>query len=365
MLLPKIKSPHRPIRWDDGRLWMGSVHYGLCYEVDDPSGLVWELSQRMTGTRTVEEIVAGTVRDGHGDPESVRGTVDFLLGSGSVEDAGAQLPINLNERDVERYSRSSNYYSWIDQTPRKSPYDLQSRLKDSSVTVLGVGGVGSAVAVSLAASGVGRIHCIDGDLVQLSNLNRQTLFDETDIGRPKVEAAVDRLRKINSDVDITYTHSMVDQADALEKAMSGADLFIHCADRPKDIELLSDEIAIKLNKPWILGCYAGPMLCMITLIPGQTACYACYVNGDRRRLEEMGQGRIKLERTQGFNPVIAPTAQLVGHSVALEALNLLLGLKVQTAGRGLHRNFLDYEHQYYVDAVAQPDCPHCGDRSAR
>ena len=342
---------------------MGSVHYGLCYEVLDPSGLVWEVSRRMTGLRTQEEIVADTVEGGHGDPDSVRQVIEFLIGTGSVEDSGAAPPANLTDRDLERYSRSAHWFSWIDQTPRSSPYSLQSRLKDSAVTILGVGGIGSAVAVSLAASGVGRIHCVDGDTVELSNLNRQVLFDETDIGRPKVEAAAERLRNINRDIEVTATYAMVSDPDVLEAAMSGADLFIHCADRPKNIEFLSNETAIRLKIPWIVGCYAGPMLCMATFIPGETACYACLVNGDERRLEAMGQARIKLERTQGFNPVIAPTAQLVGHSVALEALNVLLGLKVQTAGRSLHRNFLDYEHQYYIDVTPQPDCPHCGDRA--
>ena len=75
--------------------------------------------------------------------------------------------------------------------PRASSWDAQARLARSRVTVVGLGGSGAGAAAALAASGVGRLHCVDPDAVELSNLNRQVLYSEDDIGRPKVDAAVD------------------------------------------------------------------------------------------------------------------------------------------------------------------------------
>jgi len=339
---------------------MGSVHYGLGYEVEDPTGLVWQVSQRLDGSKTGDQVVDEVVRECRADPDHVKKVLGCLLSSGSVEDADADTPANLTVREVERYSRSTNWLSWVDRTPRQSPLDLQSQLKASTVTVIGVGGVGSAAAASLAASGVGTIHCVDGDRVELSNLNRQILFSEADIGRPKVEAAAERLRRINSDIDIRATDTMVMDAQELEKAIGGSDLFLHCADRPKGLEFISNAVAARLEIPWIMGCYNGPMLCVSTFIPGRTACFACLSDGEKHRLEEIGRSGIQRERIDGFNPVIAPTAQMVGTLVALEAMYLLLGMPVQTAGRSLHRDFLDYEHQYYITGTSQPGCPYCG-----
>ncbi|MFJ9523599.1 HesA/MoeB/ThiF family protein [Kitasatospora sp. NPDC101801] len=339
---------------------MGSVHYGLGYEVEDPTDLVWQVSQRLDGSRTSEQLVDEVVRECQARCVDVTQVLDFLLGSGSVEDADADIPANLGEREAGRYSRNTNWFSWVDQTPRQSPLDLQSRLKASSVTVIGVGGVGSAAVASLAAMGVGAIHCVDGDTVELSNLNRQILFAEADIGRPKVEVAVERLRRINSDIEIRGTDLMVTDAKALAEIVGGSDLFLHCADRPKGLEFTSNEVAARLGIPWIMGCYNGPMLCVSTFVPGRTVCFACLSESEKHRLEKIGRSGIQRERVDGFNPVIAPTAQMVGNTVALEAIYLLLGMPVQTAGRTLHRNFLDYEHQYYMDGASQPGCPYCG-----
>src|SRR6185437_7359027 len=92
---------------------------------------------------------------------------------------------------------------WMDLSPRASPWSAQLRLRRARVLVLGVGGTGGAAAQILVASGVGAVHTVDPDVVELSNLNRQLLYRETDIGRPKTDAALAALRALNSDVTVT------------------------------------------------------------------------------------------------------------------------------------------------------------------
>ena len=98
----------------------------------------------------------------------------------------------------------------MDLTPRESTWHAQLRLRRSKAIVIGLGGTGGAAAMALAMSGVGHVHCVEPDLVELSNLNRQILYTEKDIGLPKVDAAVERLRSSNSDIMVTGDRVEVD-----------------------------------------------------------------------------------------------------------------------------------------------------------
>ncbi|MGH8929945.1 MAG: HesA/MoeB/ThiF family protein [Egibacteraceae bacterium] len=170
---------------------------------DDHEGLVWKLLGLMDGTRTVDAIVTQMVRDHRGlDPGSVRAALAALSKAGFVEDAGAGIPESLSEHETERYATNIRYFAWVDDQPRESPYELQRRLKAARVTVLGLGGTGCAVAMSLVAAGVGAVRCVDHDVIEASNLSRQLLYTEQDIGSPKSEAAVRRLRRLNPHVAV-------------------------------------------------------------------------------------------------------------------------------------------------------------------
>ncbi|MEU4099478.1 HesA/MoeB/ThiF family protein [Streptomyces tanashiensis] len=364
MLKPRIKTPHRPHLRPDGTVWIGSLHYGLATELQDESGLVWSLCRLLDGTRPPSEITAEVAVEHRIAQREVDEVLGFLVASGWVEDAGAELPEGLSRREEERYSRSTQFLSWIDTTPRSSPLELQARLKAGVVTVLGVGGIGSAVASSLVASGVGHVRCVDHDTVELTNLNRQFLFDEDDVGRPKTQVAVERLSRLNTDVTVTGEERLLTGPEDIADAVSGSDLFLLCADDPMEIDGWANKAALRLGVPWIHSAYTGPMLSVGTFIPGVTGCNSCLWKTERERLEEVGRGDLWQDRKiAGFHPVMAPTAQMAGHFAALEALYLLLGMNVPTAGRKFHRNFLDIDHQYSIDAERRADCPDCGSHS--
>jgi len=141
MYLPMVKASHRPIRRPSGMIWIGSLHYRLGTEIDDPSGLVWPVCQLMDGQHTPGQIVTRVAAEAGVEIDEVREVVDFLMSSGWVEDAGGPLPGNLSERERARYERSVQFQSWIDTEPRDSRYDLQARIKAARVVVLGVGGI--------------------------------------------------------------------------------------------------------------------------------------------------------------------------------------------------------------------------------
>ena len=362
MSRPRLKTPHQPLPRPNGTLWMGSLQYGLGREVDDASGLVERCCTLLDGTRTWDEAVADLVEGTDWSPADGSHVIQLLVDCGWVEDAAGAPPANLSERELERYSRSADLFAWMDLTPRSSRFELQGRLRESRVTVLGVGGIGSAVATGLAASGIGQIHCVDGDLVELSNLNRQVLFDERDLGRPKVEAAVERLQAMNSDIQVTGSHGMVNSEEELEAHVRGSDLFVHAIDKPVGNQAWSNAVAWRLGIPWSSAAYNGPMMTAVMFIPGRTGCRQCMLDAQADRLRAAGdEDLLRHGPLQNFNPVIAATAQISGHFAAFEIIKYLTGLQVQAAGRQLHRSFVDFDHHYYTDAPQRPGCPVCGE----
>nr|WP_063611355.1 ThiF family adenylyltransferase [Streptomyces sp. 142MFCol3.1] len=218
---PRIKPEHRAYRTVDGNVRIGSVIHGIGAEIADPQGWVWTLVEAMDGTRGPAAVVEEVTR-AHPDlpGEDARQAMADLLAAGFVDDAGAAVP--LPERERVRYSRGVPLLRWMDLAPRSNPWDAQLRLRRARVLLIGVGGTGGHAAQSLVASGVGRVHCVDPDVVELSNLNRQPLFRESDIGRPKAEAAVAALRAVNSDVTVTGERREVRGPADLADLVAGA-----------------------------------------------------------------------------------------------------------------------------------------------
>jgi len=362
----RIKSGHTPQLNPDGVVWIGLQLHGFATEMVDQSGVLWSVCERMDGSRSRAEIVEQVLVEHSDDADTDSGTVgevvEFLVSSGWVEDTSAPLPSELSAREVERYQRGAEFLTNVDLRPELTGYALQARLKASKVTVLGLGGVGSAAATSLAASGVGRIHCVDHDVVELSNLNRQLLYTEADIGRSKVEVGTAHLRARNSDITVTGAELLLDGPESIALAVRDCDAFLLCADSPDDIPEWANEAAYRCGKPWLVAGYSGPKFSLACFVPGQTACLYCLRTAHRERQLVSGVTPVRPARSgRPQNAVIAPTAQIAGHYLAMETIRLLLGMTVQTAGRELHRYAIDYDEQYYLEARPLPDCPiNCG-----
>lgn len=281
-------------------------------------------------------------------------------------------PGELTPRELARYAAGRAFWSILDGTSRVeaagAPEALQARLKWARVSVVGLGGVGSAVAAALVASGVGEVACTDGGIVDLADLGRQVLYAEPDVGRRKVDAAVERLRSLNSDVELAAFDRAVDGPAALAEVVDGADLFVLCARRPAEIVSWANAVALASGTPWVRSARAGAGFTVGTFVPGRTGCVVCLHTAERVRLEALDLGDLTgdltgVTRDPAGRPDaagIAPTAQIAGCYGALEALHLLLGRRAQTAGRLLHGNFLHYDQPYFTEAPRDPDCPACG-----
>ncbi|QUC62015.1 ThiF family adenylyltransferase [Streptomyces sp. A2-16] len=218
---PRIKPEHRAYRTVDGNVRVGSVIHGIGAEIADPQGWVWTLVEAMDGTRGPSQVVEEVLRT-HPDltGEDAREAMADLLAAGFVDDAAATAP--LPPREEDRYSRGVPLLRWMDLAPRTSPWDAQLRLREARVLLIGVGGTGGHAAQALVASGVGHLHCVDPDVVELSNLNRQPLYREPDLGHPKADTAVTTLRSLNSDVRVTGERREVRGPEDLTELVAGA-----------------------------------------------------------------------------------------------------------------------------------------------
>lgn len=199
----------------------------------------------------------------------------------------------------------------------------QRKLAASSVLVLGCGGVGGYVIEYLARIGVGHITAADGDVFQPSNLNRQLLSTETNLGENKAAAGKARVRAINSTVDYKAFERMVTEENA-EDLMRGKNAVVDCLDSPR-AKLICARAAQAAGVPFVHGAIAGWSVRVHTVLPGdRTMEWLCASSGG-------------VEALTGNLPF---TAAACAALVAAEAVKLLLGIGEHSAGRLIEADLL-------------------------
>jgi molybdopterin/thiamine biosynthesis adenylyltransferase len=368
---PRIKPEHRAYRTVDGNIRIGSVIYGIGAEIADPDGWIWTLTELMDGSRDAARIAA-EVTEKHPDiaPAGVWAAMAELREAGFVDDAAAPLPAGLGHRDPVRYARGVALLRWMDLSSQVSPWHAQLRLRRARVVVLGVGGTGGVAAQLLVASGVGHVHAVDPDVVELSNLNRQLIYRETDIGCLKAEAAVAALRSLNSDVTVTGEPREVrgpeDLAALLAYGEGGPyDLLVLGADRPPEIRRWANQVCLALNLPWVEGGYRGPLVTAGVHVPGTGPCWECQRAGEAERRDLRlgpGQSEDAASPRMPWNPASAVTAALSGTLVAHVALALLSGVPPMEPGFRYGVNLMVLGDPVLQRHPRRPDCPACGER---
>lgn len=204
----------------------------------------------------------------------------------------------------------------------------QRRLMESSVLIVGLGGLGCPVALYLAGAGVGRIGLADADVVSLSNLHRQLLYDEASVGCPKVEAARRRLQAVSSAARFDLLPDGFTGADAATVA-AGYDLIVDCCDN-YSTRYLIDDVCAALAKPWVFGSISG--------FRGMVSTFAADA---RVRYADLFPDRAELEaEPPASGGVIGPTPGVIGSIQAAEAIRLLAGGQPALAGKLLTADLL-------------------------
>lgn len=219
----------------------------------------------------------------------------------------------------------------------------QRRLAGSRVLVLGAGGLGFPVLTYLTAAGVGTIVVVDRDAVEVTNLNRQCLFTESDVGRPKAEAATSRLAALNSTVRREAVQAELDD-DLAARLLAGTDLAVDCADNWESRAALA-AAAWRGGVPLVHGAVAGWEGTVAGFAPGASPCFRCVYPDS--------------SAPAGPPPVLGAVVGAVGSLMASEAIRLLCGAGLRSPGRLL---LLDAARGALDAVTASPvaGCPLCG-----
>ena len=252
----------------------------------------------------------------------------------------------MNDSLNERYSRQILF--------EPLGRDGQQRLLASSAVLIGCGAIGAATANLLARAGVGRIRVVDRDFVEPSNLQRQTLFDESDArdALPKAVAAECKLKAINSEIAIEGVVADVNPGNIAE-LLSGFDLILDGTDNFETRFLIND-FAINANQPWIYAAAVASYGLTMTVQPTETACLACLLNSP-----DAVSG---MEETCDTIGVLGSIVNLIASLQVAEAIKILTGRK-----QALHHRLISCDvwtgHFQSIGVPRSPDCRACAKRA--
>ncbi len=218
----------------------------------------------------------------------------------------------------------------------------QQRLAAARVLVVGAGGLGAPVLPLLAGAGVGRITVVDGDVVSLSNLHRQTLFTEADCDRLKAEVAAERCRAINPEIDVDAVPHRLTPATA-PGLVSGADLVLDCADSYAVSYLLSD-LCLDQGVPLITASALG------------LGGYVAGVCGGAPSLRAVFPDAPENGTSCATAGVLGPVVTTIGAMQAQMALNVLLGLTPSPLGLMVRHDGLELRAtSFRFDGAVEPE----------
>jgi adenylyltransferase/sulfurtransferase len=238
----------------------------------------------------------------------------------------------LTEQERERYARQILLFG----------EEGQERLKKAKVFIAGAGGLGCPIALYLAVAGVGEIRLVDRDTVERTNLNRQVLHWEKDLGMPKVRSAEAKLREANPGIRVEALEATLDETNVRDLA-AGADLIVDAMDNFPTRYLLNRE-ALHAGVPLVHGAIRGFDGQVATIVPGRTACLECIFP--------------EAPPAEVF-PVVGTTPGIIGLIQANEAIKYITGAGDLLAGRLLVWDGLAATLETFT-VEPRPDCPVCG-----
>jgi len=275
----------------------------------------------------------------------------------------APFEASLSAEMAERYDRQLIYFGELGL--HGSTDQAQASLSDAAVLLIGCGGLGSWSASALACAGIGELVLVDDDVIELSNLNRQLLFCEADIGRSKVEVAALALRRHNAELRVSAHQERVRSVNDVRRLLEGVDFVVTTADwPPHELPRWVNQACVEMGKPFLTAgqflpiVRVGPMV-----IPGRSACLECQERQTRAAYplyDELATHRTK-------RPTVAATlgaaSGLVGSFLAMECIHALIGSPPATSGAAVLidlRTLRVWREEFDRD----PDCSGCAPSQA-
>ena len=245
----------------------------------------------------------------------------------------------LSKKELDKFSRQVML--------EEIGYTGQLKLKNAKICVIGVGGLGNPITSRLAAMGAGTLRIVDRDVIELSNLHRQTMFDENDVGHVKVEVAAKKLSEKNPDCKIEPLAVSVNEYTALE-VIEGCDVVIDALDSV-DARYALNKACVKLGIPFVTGAAVGVTGQAFTILPKKSACYYCM-------FPDLNEDSMPTCSLEGVHPSIL---SIIGGIEVAEAIKVIMGKIPSLSDKILH---VDIESMDFTSTrtFRADECPICG-----
>jgi molybdopterin/thiamine biosynthesis adenylyltransferase/molybdopterin converting factor small subunit len=245
----------------------------------------------------------------------------------------------ITNNDMIRYSRQIML--------EEIGYVGMEKLKDVKICVVGAGGIGNPVVTQLVGMGIGKIRLVDRDVVEISNLHRQHLYSEADVGKVKVEAALERLQKMNSGVDIEAVPISVTPFTA-DNIIKDCNIVIDALDSI-DARYALNDACLKLGIPFIYAGALGMVGSVCTILPNESACLRCI-------FPELSEDEMPTCSTEGVHPSIL---YLVAGIQVSEAVKIVVGQRPSLVNRLLYIDLNDLVFDK-IQMHRHDECSSCG-----
>lgn len=238
----------------------------------------------------------------------------------------------LTDQEKKRYARQILLFG----------EDAQEKLKRAEVFIAGAGGLGCPVSTYLAVAGIGKITIVDNDVIELTNLNRQILHWNRDIGRKKIDSAGEKLREINPDIEVRAIHATIGEEN-VDSLVGNASLIVDAMDN-YPTRFLLNKAAFRKNIPLVHGAIRGLHGQATTVLPGKSPCLACLFP--------------HVPPKEVF-PVVGATPGVLASIQATEVIKYLTGTGELLAGRLLIWDGASCRAEE-IAVERNPKCPVCG-----
>lgn len=349
---PKFKDIYKPIVRIGNKIRIGFESEAL--EIEDADKSVENFINALDGKKDLRALSEGLGVPLDEIKEGITTFDEFNL----LEDA--DRVINLSSEQLDRYRANLNFFSNFSNLLNSNDF-LQEKLINSKVAILGIGG-NSLIAANLAGMGVGKIIGLDYDKVELSNLNRQFLYSQEDIGKLKTQAAHERLKKINNDVEIEMHNLKVTNSKGLLTIIDEADIIINGIDQPPIMSSRwVNSACTYLKKTFLQGGVTNSRIVLQKIVP-EFSCFDCYLINSLQNVEGFeNQLNDALDYNfSGRNTAYAPNISLMASVFSSETSKSLLSLNKdeETSFTADINNIENIEYNKYLIKKVKY-CPTC------
>lgn len=352
---PKLSSTVSVVKISDSILEFFKTNSRQQTRIKVQDDTIMNIVLDLDGTLSIDEIA----KKHEIQSENIENLINFLKIKGIIDNVECKEDF-VGYNDFRRVIHFLADYS----SSHKDLVDMWNNIRSSTVLVVGLGAVGSWVAINLVQSGVENVILMDNDEVEISNLHRQIGYYEDDIGKKKTQALACRLKDINKNVNIKCYNMHLNQNSMAVFNGIHIDLIINCADKP-NVDSTSywiGEYAMKRGIPHIIGGGYNLHLSLIgqTILPGKSACVNCF----KKRLEEenkidsskVKKLAIKNRKVGSFGPMCSLIASMIGMEAIKVLSKLIIPSNINRRGE-FNIYTMDFQYKEYE---RRDDCEWCG-----